>query len=254
MDLNARWKADLESWAIPDEILRTAPRNPWGHDVRRFARRTAREIGKPAGPTYERAREALGESVLDVGAGAGAASLPLQPAELIAVDENPAMLAELGRLRPDATLIEGRWPDVEAPEADVVVCAHVVFNVPELAEFLVALDDHGRNRVVVELPEVHPTSWLNPLWEHFHGLVRPTGPTSDDAAEIAASLGFDVTLESRRSPDSMFETAEEMADSACRRLCLDPSRAPEVIAAAESLGVWPAPPRTFVTMWWDVRK
>ncbi|MBO3750452.1 methyltransferase domain-containing protein [Streptosporangiaceae bacterium NEAU-GS5] len=252
--MNARWQADLESWAIPDEILRTTTVNPWLHNVQRMSRRAASEISAPAGPTYDRARQAMGESVLDVGAGAGAASLPLEPAELIAVDQNPEMLAELGRLRPDARLIEGRWPDVEAPEADVVVCAHVVYNVPELAQFLVALDDHARKRVVVELSDVHPTSWLNPLWEHFHGLVRPTRPTSDDAAEIAASLGFDVTLESRPAPEPMFPSAEEMADSACRRLCLDPSRAPEVIAAAEALGVWPSRPRTFITMWWDVRK
>ncbi|WP_370022557.1 class I SAM-dependent methyltransferase [Planotetraspora sp. GP83] len=88
-----RWRADLESWAIPETILASAPANPWTHQVERFRRRTEALLAAPGGPTYERAREALppGGSVLDVGAGTGAASLPLHPAELIAVDESAAM-------------------------------------------------------------------------------------------------------------------------------------------------------------------
>ncbi|MFD0730708.1 class I SAM-dependent methyltransferase [Planotetraspora mira] len=256
-DLMAGWRADLESWAIPDEILAKAPTNPWTHQVERFARRTGALLADPKGPTYERAREALprGGSVLDVGAGTGAASLPLGPALLVAVDENAGMLAELGRQARGTAVqtVEGRWPDVadRTPVADVVVCAHVVFNVPDLAEFFVALDRHARRRVVLELPEIHPTSWLNPLWEHFHGLPRPATPTAADAVSIAEALGFDVAAERYPSPDTPFASAEEMAASACRRLCLDPGRASEVIKVATELGVWPAPRRTFVTMWWD---
>src|SRR5207248_8317418 len=35
----ARWRADLESWAIPEEILDAAPETPWGCPVDLFARR-----------------------------------------------------------------------------------------------------------------------------------------------------------------------------------------------------------------------
>lgn len=272
-ELAARWRADLESWAIPDEIMARAPANPWTHQVERFSRRTDRLVATPEGPTLDRAREALpeGGSVLDVGAGTGAASLPLRSAILIAVDEHMGMLAELvkraeaarsegGRPesgRPESgpivQIVEGRWPDVadRTPTADVVVCSHVVFNVPDLVDFLIALDTHARRRVVLELPEVHPTSWLNPLWEHFHGLRRPSRPTSDDVMAISRALGFDVRQESRMSPDAPYETIEEMAASACRRLCLDPARSAAVAEAAVELGVWPVPPRRFVTLWWD---
>ncbi|MCT9934073.1 hypothetical protein N5079_28070 [Planotetraspora sp. A-T 1434] len=53
------------------------------------------------------------------------------------------------------------------------------------------------------------------------------------------------------APDCAFESVEELAASACRRLCLDLGRAGEVIEAARDLGVWPVPPRRLVTMWWD---
>ncbi|GAA1024032.1 hypothetical protein Aple_093900 [Acrocarpospora pleiomorpha] len=251
-ELAKRWKAELESWAIPPRILAQAPVDPWTHRVERFAKRTDRLVAEPKGPTYERSREALpsGGSVLDVGAGTGAASLRLRPARLVAVDENPGMLAELARRSPDATTILGRWPDVadETEVTDVAICSHVVFNVPDIVPFLTELTGHARSRVVLELPELHPTSWLNPLWAHFHGLVRPTRPTSEDLAGIARSLGYDIRQETHPAPDALYETREEMADAACRRLCLDPGRAAEVIAVAE----WPVPRQAYVTMWWDV--
>lgn len=257
-ELAAKWRADLESWAIPDEIVAQAPVNPWTHQVARFARRTDKLVAAPEGPTFERAHEVLpeGGSVLDVGAGTGAASLPLRPAVLIAVDEHAGMLTELLKRAeggPSVQIIEGRWPGVadRTPAADVVVCSNVIFNVPDLVDFLMALDVHARRRVVIEVPEVHPTSWLNPLWMHFHGLRRPSRPTSGDVVAIIRAMGFDVRQESRISPDAPFATIEEMTASACRRLCLDPARAAEVGEVAVDLGLWPVPPRRFVTMWWD---
>ena len=46
------------------------------------------------------------------------------------------------------------WPDVasQAPPADVVVSSHVLYNVPDIGPFLVALHEHARRRVVVETP------------------------------------------------------------------------------------------------------
>jgi SAM-dependent methyltransferase len=257
-ELDRRWRVLLGEWAIPEEIIAAAPVDPWGHFVGRFRQRTESMVADPTGPTLEIAREALpdGGSVLDVGAGAGAASLPLRPAELIAVDESPAMLeAMTGRaaeLGVPVRAIEGRWPDVAArtPVADVAVSAHVVYNVPDLAAFFTALTAHARHRVVVELPERHPTSWLNPLWLHFHGLTRPATPTWEDAAAIARALGHDVRERHHLPPDDHYRTVDEMAASACRRLCLDPARMPEVAQVARDLGVWPLKRTPWVTLWW----
>lgn len=260
MDLGERWRRDLAAWAIPEEILAKAPRSPWGHAVGRFKRRTDALLAAPDGPTQARAREVLPAdgAVLDVGAGTGAASLPLRPAVLIAVDESADMLAELSaraaKLGVTAELIEGRWPDVapRTPVADVAISAHVIYNVPDLPDFLAALTGHARRRVVVELPERHPMSWLNPLWEHFHGLRRPSRPTYEDAVEIARALGYGVHVTRHRAPDSRYESVMELAEAACRRLCLDPARADEVARVAVDLGLYPGEPTPWVTMWWDV--
>lgn len=258
--LAARWRADLESWAIPEEILAQAPANPWGHMVSRFATRTDRLLDRPGGPTHEAVCQALpeGGTLLDVGAGTGAASVPAaraRQARLVAVDESSAMLEELRRITPEAEIIEGRWPDVadRTPVADVVVCAHVVFNVPDLPDFLTALTEHARRRVVIELPEQHPTSWQSPLWKHFHGLTRPTRPTAHDAVEIARALGYDVTVVTHDLPDAPYDSVEQLAETACRRLCLDPARRDEVAQAAIDLGVWPMSPRHLFTLSWDGR-
>src|SRR5207302_224166 len=83
--------------------------------------------------------------------------------------------------RTSVTTIEGAWPDVadRAPGGDVVVCHHVVYNVPDLVSFAQRLTDHAWRWVVVELTAQHPMSVLNDLWQHFHGLTRPTTPTAD---------------------------------------------------------------------------
>lgn len=259
--MDEQWRADLALWGIPDEIVARAPANPWEHSPARFAERTDRALADPEGPTLARIAEALpaGGSVLDVGAGTGAASLPLAGSmgELIAVDSSAAMLAELtsraDRLGVPTRIIRGRWPDVaaETPAADVAVAAHVVYNVPDLAAFLTELSGHARRRIVLELTEHHPMSWLNPLWEHFHGLVRPERPTAHDVIAIAEALGHEVRQVRRLAPLTRFTTLEELGDSACRRLCLGPDRAEEVIAAAVELDMWPVPRDRWFTLWWE---
>src|SRR5919197_1514147 len=100
-----RWREDLDSWAIPPEILDAAPESPWGFPPSLFTRAAQEALDKQADaptPSLRRALEALpdGGSVLDVGAGGGAASLPLCPpaATVTAVDQSPEMLARFAEL------------------------------------------------------------------------------------------------------------------------------------------------------------
>jgi SAM-dependent methyltransferase len=248
-----RWREHLEAWAIPPDILAAAPADPWAHPVSRFAGRADRAVAEADGISFERAAEVLRPSpgsVLDVGAGAGAASLPLHPwaTEVTAVDTSPDMLAAF-RERADGLglvhrEIEGRWPDA-APDTgvhDVVVAHHVVFNVPDLVPFLQELDAHATRRVVLELPPHHPLSWMNFLWEQFHDLARPSGPTAGDVVEILSELGYpDLQAEYwvRHDPSAagggVDETLEERAAQVTQRLCLPPERAPEVAAAIKDV-------------------
>jgi SAM-dependent methyltransferase len=263
-----RWRSDLAAWAIPDHIIAAAEQSPWVLPREVFIRRASRVAAAPSGPSYERARAALDPAgtVLDVGSGAGTASLPLLPrcTGLTAVDADAHLLAELARQAApsgvELRLVAGRWPDTAAAAggADVVTCHHVLYNAPDLEPFLTALTAAARRLVVVELTAVHPLSSLNALWQQFWDLARPDGPTADDVLAILAAMGLRARSQRwRRSGGRDYASFAEMTDVTRRRLCLPPERASEVAKALTDLGVDPAHPvdlgssgREVVTIWW----
>jgi precorrin-6B methylase 2 len=266
-----RWGAALASWAIPDEILSRAPESPWTFPPELFrSRADAAAATKERGPTVLEALEALpdGGTILDVGVGAGAASRPLWPraSRVAGVDSSEAMLDEFRRAAAaagvEAVPILGRWPDVaaEADAADVVVCAHVLYNVQDLEPFVRALHDHARHRVVIEITSTHPLAWMSDLWLRFHDLERPTEPTADDAEEALRESGFEVRREDVARPPRSggFERREDAVGLIRRRLCLTPERDDEIAEAlgdrlAQHDGLWSAGPEAqrLVTLWWD---
>lgn len=260
-ELLARWRADLASWAIPDEILAQAPEEPWIHPVSMFI--VDDEV--PDSPSHRIAREALpsGGSVLDVGSGGGRASMALVPpaSMLVAVDQRQEMLDAFSdaaaRRSVRAQVHRGEWPALadDVPECDVVVCHHVAYNVADLGPFLAALDLHARHRVVLEVPEHHPLSSMNPLWKQFWDLDRPTGPTAHDVAAIAQALGLDAHLDLWQ--DETWGRRVALPDGervrfARIRLCLTQDRDAEVAAALMAQA--DARPRDVATIWWDVRR
>ena len=260
-----QWAEALESWAIPDHILAAAPESPWALPPSLFS--VERRDPGPGSPTRTAAAAALeeGGSVLDVGAGGGAASLPLAPpaGRVTAVDASAEMLDVFATAAADRGVahrtVRGRWPDVAADvePADVVVCSHVVYNVADIVPFLDELTDHARRRVVVELTAAHPLSPLNGLWRRFHGIERPNRPTADDLVAVLHELGVfpDVVRWTRpgRGPQRGAERALLVAITR-QRLCLTADRDPEVDEALGDEGDDPASvPRDVVTMWWPGR-
>jgi SAM-dependent methyltransferase len=234
-----RWAQELEGWRIPDEIMARAPESPWGFPPQLFG--VERATG---GVLHRIAGRALGQggTVLDVGCGGGVASVPLVPpaTHLTGVDGSPAMLEAYARAAGGAhvrhTEILGDWPDVagHTPEADVVVCRNVVYNVPDIAPFVTALSDHAARQVVVELTESHPSVALAPLWMRFWNLERPDGPTADLFGEIVAELGIEPTVERETRPSIRAGIdPEEHVAFIRRRLCLDGSRDAEIAAALD---------------------
>jgi SAM-dependent methyltransferase len=248
-----RWAAQLADWAIPPEILAQAEESPWGvpHEV--FIRRVDRQLGTPSTPTHQAVLE-YGGTVLDVGAGAGAASLPCARAlsHVTAVDTNAKLLAEFAERAAALSLpyrtIEGRWPDVhgETGIADVAVCANVLYNVPGLPPFVRALEKHAR-RVVLELTEAHPMLGMNYLWKRFHDLDRPTGPTAADAVVALRELGVEPEVVRWQKDPAPMPFDERVAVTR-RRLCLSADRTDELAAvlAGEKVGT-----RRMVTLVWS---
>lgn len=268
MSAAERWAQDLETWAIPPEILSAAPQSPWGYPTSVFAQR-ADDAPKAPTPSRVRAWEELpeGGAVLDVGCGAGAAALPLaaRAGTVIGVDPSGAMLgafrerAEKAGLR--VVTIEGAWPDVaeQTPVADIVVCHHVAYNVADLASFVRRLTDHARRRVVMELTAQHPMSVLNDLWLHFHGLTRPTSPTAEDAIAVVRETGAAPQSTRWEAPAQGWSgpsAYEDLVAWVRRRLCLSPERDGDIGAALGPDVVKPdgrvsLSPRSVVTLWWD---
>jgi SAM-dependent methyltransferase len=263
------WRRDLAAWAIPEEITAAVRESPWVLPRQVFARRADRVRAAPAGPSFERAWAALDPpgSVLDVGAGAGAACLPLLPraTHLTAVDTDDGMLQRLSeRIGPSPvgfTAVLGTWPEAapRAAVADVVTCHHVLYNVPDVAPFVTALTAAARRGVVAEMTTEHPLVSLNALWLRFHGLRRPAGPTATDMLRILEAMGLRPVHETWRRPGGRdYGSFAELVDVTRRRLCLPPERAGEVGEALAESGIDPEHPvdlgssgREVVTIWWD---
>ncbi len=256
------WTESLARWAIPPEILEQGGESPWALPPWAFAESARLALSQPLTPTHLLALEVLppGGHVLDVGAGAGAASLPLseRAAEIVAVDQSREMLREFSDLaaeRVPVVTIEGTWPEAAGmvAVADVVVCANVAYNVPALGDFVVALTQKARAKVVMELTGAHPQSSLNWLWKHFWDLNRPEVPTADDAAAVVReATGLEVTVVAWPGREPL---ADRFGDEGVawirRRLCLPPSRDEEL---AQLLRSQDRPGRTaMVTLAWAGR-
>lgn len=267
-DLRRKWREDLAGWAIPEPITAAVTESPWVLPRDVFARRADRLRRAPGGPSYDLERAVLDPpgSVLDVGAGAGAACLPLacRTTGLTVVDTDDGMLGLLaGRARAaglEPRLLQGRWPDVagQADPADLVTCHHVLYNVPDLVPFIEALTRHARRQVVVELTARHPLISLNPLWLLFHGLERPQGPAATDVLAILDTMGLRAGhTEWNRPAQADYSTGSELVETTRRRLCLPPERASDVEAALREAGHLGQPldlgtsGRSVVTIWWE---
>jgi SAM-dependent methyltransferase len=269
-----RWRDQLEAWRIPAPILEAAPESPWGFPAELFRRRAEDAASPRRGPTPTtvRAREALPPdgSVLDVGCGGGATSLPLsdRAGTVIGVDAQEDMLKSFlesaAAAGVAARTVLGAWPEAahRTELADVVVCGHVLYNVADIGPFVTELAGHARRRAVVEITDRHPLWWMRDLWEHFHRVDRPSGPTAEDAVAVLRALGLRVHRADGGAgsdrPDGGFARREDAVALIRRRLCLPADRDAEVEAALgdrlrSRAGLWSAGPEEgrVVTLWWD---
>jgi hypothetical protein len=143
-----------------------------------------------------------------------------------------------------------------APAADVVVCHHVAYNVPDLRAFALRLTDHARRRVVLEMTTAHPLSGMSPLWLRFHDLARPSRPTSEDALGVLGDSGLAPDhLEWTAPRPGGFAQKASLVAWVRRSLCLQASRDPEIEEAlgdriVQRDGLWGLPDRPVATIWW----
>jgi len=261
------WQDELAGWTVPPATAAAVAPSPRPLPRQVSAREADRLAAAPAGASYRRAWAALDPpgSVLDVGAGAGAACVPLlgRTTALTAVDTDPEMLALLARraeaLAGKVALVRGSWPEAapEAAPADLVTCYNVVYGAADILPFLAALTASARRLVVVELTAEYPLAGLNDLWLRFHGR-RPAGPAAGDLLRILAAMGISASHERWTRPAGAGQASfAELTAVTTRRLGLPPERAGEVAAALLEDGADPDRPadpvterRDIVTIWW----
>lgn len=248
----------LGAWAIPEGLVASAPASPYFFDPAVFTAAADEAVArKDDTPSDRLARDALpsGGTVLDVGVGAGAASLRLGADRIVGVDPNLELLEAFAeradRLSSAPTEILGTWPDVadETPVADVAVCHHVVYNVADVAGFAVALTEHATRRVVIELTALHPMSWLAPYWTAMHGITQPVRPVAEDAVAVLEELGLAAQHELWTRPIQMIgEAGGDRLERIARRLCLSSDRHEELRRVLDATP--PPAARDVVTLWW----
>lgn len=269
MSAAAYWADQLRAWAIPDELLAAVDESPYGWPQSLWARRSALAREETtASVTTRVVTDALPPDgvLLDIGAGRGRASLPVRPHSLVAVEKSTSMAEGLRQEAADAgidvQIIEEPWPDAASRVGPVAVamCAHVVYDVQDLAPFLRAMAEAAERRVVVELTDRHPWASLAPYYRALHQLDRPDGPTAEDFVAVVEEV-VDVSpcVERWSRPGQLwFESWDELIDFQARRLVLPPARRSELRALLEPdvsetegrlyLG---ATDRPLVTVWWD---
>jgi SAM-dependent methyltransferase len=229
-----RWRDQLEAWAIPQRLLDAVPDSPYSWTPELWSRGSTAE--DPDDPTMRILGRFLGDSgsLLDVGAGTGRISLPFAERghRVTAVERNSGMAEALraaaAEMNVDVALTARAWP--EAAEAvgvhDVVVSAHVVYDVAEIGPFLEALHGAAGRAVVLEATPRHPWSRLTPFYERLHGLRRPHGPTIEDlVGVIRETVGVAAALErwtGRRT--TRFLDRDELLEFFRRRLVLPTER------------------------------
>ncbi len=249
------WKRDLASWAIPQEILDNAEEKPWIHPPALF------QIPAviPNSLSHQRAREAMpaGGSVLDIGCGGGVGAFAITPpaSHVIGVDHQQEMLdlfAENARERgATSETFLGMWPDLAdvTPVADVVTVHHVAFNVGDIVPFLKACDSHARNRVILEVPVIHPMSTMNEGWKHFWDVTRPTVPVAKDLIAVLDEIGIKANIEYFTGEILLDKVVDDANKYIRIRLCLPASRQTEVDAF---ISEHPQPrTRNLAVIWWD---
>lgn len=256
------WERSLASWAIPDEILNQASISPWKLSPESFAPSAIRAKSPTVMKIKEllkRAVEPESRSVMDVGCGAGGVSLAIldEVTSITAVDVSGEMLEsyrrrfdETGETQVTLKLVQGSWLSVAqaSGSAGVVVCANVLYNVPNPCEFIARLNDAALIGVVIEVHDKHPHSVANPAWKYFWNIDRPEEPTASQLVEIIKSLGISPETSSfLRDPGVTRPVDDDLVESIRQRSCLDASRDPEI---REFLIENPVRQLTSRLIWW----
>ncbi len=165
-------------------------------------------------------------TVLDVGGGAGrfAIALALRCGSATVVDPSQAMLAQLEESLSEVgdvnvTGVHADWESAQVDSADLALCSHVVYGVPDIRPFIEKLQDHARERVVLVSFVDSPQAGVAALWEPVYGEARVNLPALPELMNVLWEMGIypSVRMMAPAGPQS-FESVEAAVEEVSGRL------------------------------------
>lgn len=183
----------LEAWvtrvgAHHEQSLRIQKQAAWAPDVsgHYVAGMFVRDPHRTDDPVLKRLLRVVSPAttVLDVGGGAGRYALPLALSceEVIVVEPDAGMARTLreqmaGHRIANITIVEEKWQDAHVQPADVVLCAHVIYDVVAIEEFVRWLTAHAHVQVLLVANMPWRLQVLSAFWPLVHGEERITLPS-----------------------------------------------------------------------------
>ena len=139
-----------------------------------------------------------GDTVIDVGGGAGRVGLPvaLRCREVINVEPSPGMRQEFEASATEAGIhnarvIPGGWPEsADGLEADVVMLANVTYFVRDIVPFIEALQRAARRRVIIAVWSIPPPSHSASLYKLLHGAPLVVAPGHRELLPVLWEMGL----------------------------------------------------------------
>lgn len=150
--------------------------------------------------TVERLAELItpDQTVLDVGAGGGRLTIPLAEycERATAVEPSEAMREQLiatadAWAARNIEVVASTWEEAVVEPHDLVVCAHVVYTVTGIEEFIRKLISKSRQTVCLISFERPATATYLPLWSYVHGEERIELPTLPQIEKLLREMGIE---------------------------------------------------------------
>ncbi len=226
-----RWTRRVE--AHHTQSLAVHEQDSWREDFwRPYASAFRADPSRDDDPVVNRLVQEADEdtALLDVGGGAGRLALPLalKCKHVTVVDPSGAMLEQLrAAMRENEIgnvgIVEGTWEEATAPAADVVLCAHVLYGVADVAPFIRKIESYARRSVLVVSFFDAPQSYLGPLWKAVHGQDRIDLPALPELMEVLWEMDIYPDVEMfQAGPSQRFDAHEDAVQQVARRLYVAP--------------------------------
>ncbi len=163
---------------------------------------------------------APGKTAIDAGAGAGRHTIPLADRLewVTAVEPSEAMRALIPH-RDNLTIVAAAWEDAEVAPADLVVCAHVLYFIPDPVPFIRKLGESASERVFAVMRDRQHLAPGEQLYEVLTGRSRGRMPQLSDLWNLLKSMGIDADVDTfGYEVHNVYEDMDEVVAESKHRL------------------------------------